>query len=97
MLRIFLLVIVLALPLRADAAATSVPLLLGNAEAKPGSTVMAGLHLKMDPHWHTYWRNPGESGEPTRVTWELPAGITAGDIQWPVPEKLEWVGLITYG
>jgi thiol:disulfide interchange protein/DsbC/DsbD-like thiol-disulfide interchange protein len=50
----------------------------------------------MAPGWHIYWKNSGASGIPTAVTWDLPAGITAGEIQWPVPEKLPPDDLTTY-
>ena len=78
-------------------AKTKVDLLVESAEAKPGTTVMVGLHLRMPDHWHTYWQNPGDSGDSTKMTWEnLPEGITAGAIQWPVPEKVEWLEMFTY-
>ena len=78
-------------------AKTKVDLLVEPAEAKPGTTVMVGLHLRMPDHWHTYWQNPGDSGDSTKMTWEnLPEGITVGSIQWPVPEKVEWLEMFTY-
>ena len=77
-------------------AATQAKLLLEAESARPGDTVMAGLQLKMEPKWHTYWANPGDSGDSTKVDWLLPQGIKAGWIQWPVPEKLNTVDLITY-
>lgn len=64
--------------------------------AKPGSTMLAGVRLQMDPGWHTYWKNPGDSGGPTKIEWQLPPGVTAGEIQWPLPEKLTMEGLTTY-
>jgi thiol:disulfide interchange protein len=75
---------------------TKATLYLSEAVAKPGSTVTAALHLKMDQGWHTYWKNPGDSGKATKIVWDLPPGITAGEIQWPVPEKDEMDGLFTY-
>lgn len=45
-----------------------------------------GVRLRHAEHWHTYWRNPGDSGLPTRIEWELPAGYVASDIVWPAPE-----------
>lgn len=72
---------------RANAAATKVELLLDKDSAKPGDTVLAGVRLTMAPRWHTYWRNGGDVGFPTKIVWELPAGVTAGEIQWPVPGK----------
>jgi thiol:disulfide interchange protein DsbD len=50
----------------------------------------------MEPPWHTYWRNPGASGIPTAVQWQLPPGVTAGSLQWPAPEKLPDDDLTTY-
>lgn len=65
--------------------------------ADPGKTVWLGLQIKHQPEWHTYWKNPGESGLPTMLTWTLPPGVVAGDIAWPVPKKL-WTGtLLNYG
>jgi len=74
------------------AAHTQARLVLDVSTAKPGDTVMAGIHFHMDPGWHTYWRNPGqEGGLPPTITWQLPSGVTAGKIQWPVPDKLKSV------
>jgi thiol:disulfide interchange protein DsbD len=53
----------------------------------PGSTVYVALRQKIQPGWHTYWRNPGDAGDATRIVWTLPSGWTAGDIVWPTPEK----------
>jgi DsbC/DsbD-like thiol-disulfide interchange protein len=55
--------------------------------AAPGQTVWLGLLLDHAPKWHTYWKNPGDSGLPTELQWTLPAGVTAGPIQWPTPTK----------
>ncbi|WP_296510496.1 thioredoxin family protein [Rhodoferax sp.] len=54
----------------------------------PGGTLWLGLRLQHQPHWHTYWKNPGDSGLPTQLQWTLPAGLSAGDIAWPVPQKI---------
>jgi hypothetical protein len=51
----------------------------------------------MEHEWHTYWQNPGDSGLPTKITWKLPEGITAGPIQWPAPLALAAGPLINYG
>lgn len=79
------------------AAHTKVTLLLDAATAKPGSTVLVGVQLEMEPGWHTYWKNPGESGDATKMTWSLPPGITAGEIQWPLPKKIPPADVTTYG
>lgn len=80
----------------ADAAATRATLLLSAGTAKPGDTITAAVRLDMSPGWHTYWKNGGDSGAPTKIDWQLPAGVTAGEIQWPVPEKYAAEGLTTY-
>jgi thiol:disulfide interchange protein DsbD len=77
-------------------ARTQVQLLLSHDSARAGETMMAGVQFTMRPRWHIYWRNPGESGIPTGIEWTLPKGVTAGDIQWPVPEKALFTGLTTY-
>jgi len=79
-----------------EAAHTRARLVLEHAEVRPGDTVWAGVHLQMDPEWHTYWRNPGASGMATKIAWELPEGITAGPICWPPPEKYGEGELTTY-
>jgi thiol:disulfide interchange protein DsbD len=64
-----------------------VELVSQEAGATPGSTVFVALRQKIQPGWHTYWRNPGDAGDATRIAWTLPPGWTAGDIVWPTPEK----------
>src|SRR5947208_7993887 len=53
----------------------------------PGKPFTAGLCLRMEPGWHTYWQYSGDSGMPTHIEWQLPPGFKAGEIQWPIPEK----------
>ncbi|MEN9575726.1 MAG: Thiol:disulfide interchange protein DsbD [Verrucomicrobiota bacterium] len=81
---------------QADAAATKAELLLVQDTAQPGATVLAGVRLTMAPRWHTYWRFGGDVGFPTKIVWELPTGITAGEIQWPVPGKYFANALTSY-
>jgi thiol:disulfide interchange protein/DsbC/DsbD-like thiol-disulfide interchange protein len=63
---------------------------------RAGESTMVGVRLEMNEGWHTYWVNPGESGGATEVKWELPAGMTVGALQWPVPEEYEVAGIVTY-
>jgi thiol:disulfide interchange protein/DsbC/DsbD-like thiol-disulfide interchange protein len=63
----------------------------------PGQPFWVLLRQDIRPGWHTYWRNPGDSGAPTEVEWELPAGFTAGDIQWPLPERIAYGPLMNFG
>jgi thiol:disulfide interchange protein len=61
------------------------------------NTVWVGLQLAHQPEWHTYWKNSGDSGLPTQLTWTLPVGVMAGDIAWPAPKKIRIGSLINYG
>lgn len=81
----------------AQAAHTQVRLLLSANPARPGDTIWAGIDLTMNPGWHTYWKNSGDSGIPTQIKWQLPTGIVAGEIQWPLPKKLPPIEVTTYG
>lgn len=65
-----------------------VQLLAEPAAIVPGEPFTVGIKLSMKEHWHTYWRNPGDSGEPTHVTWKLPQGFVAGDLEWPAPSLI---------
>ncbi|HEY1743464.1 MAG TPA: thioredoxin family protein [Granulicella sp.] len=62
-----------------------------------GGQVQAGLVITIEEHWHVYWINAGDSGEPPRITWTLPAGITAGPMQFPPPSQLPLGPLMDFG
>jgi thiol:disulfide interchange protein/DsbC/DsbD-like thiol-disulfide interchange protein len=62
-----------------------------------GGTVQAGLVMSIEEHWHVYWFNAGDSGEPPLVKWTLPPGITAGPMQFPAPQRLPLGPLMDYG
>lgn len=64
---------------------------------EPGRPLSIGLHFKMAPEWHTYWRNPGDAGLPIRIQWRLPEGFSAGDTAWPRPERFATGPLVSYG
>ena len=95
-LRIVTVVLLGPLGIPARAAHTEARLVLAAETARPGESVMAAIHLHMVKDWHTYWRNSGQSGLPTTVDWQLPKGVTAGDLQWPVPKKLPEPEQTTY-
>jgi thiol:disulfide interchange protein/DsbC/DsbD-like thiol-disulfide interchange protein len=63
----------------------------------PGKPFWLGLQLTHAPHWHTYWKNPGDSGLPTTFNWTLPEGVAAGDIDWPTPKRLAVGPLLNFG
>jgi DsbC/DsbD-like thiol-disulfide interchange protein len=56
-----------------------------------------GLHFQLEKGWHIYWVNPGDSGEPPRVTWQLPAGLTTGAMEWPTPRRLGTSSIVDFG
>jgi thiol:disulfide interchange protein DsbD len=107
-LRALVLLIVLLLASRSDPRATPtespdqtghtrLSLVADVREINPGRPFTVGVVLRMDKGWHTYWRNPGESGLPTELTWTLPPGFTAGAPAWPLPEKkVEEGDLLTF-
>lgn len=64
---------------------------------RAGQPFWVGVRLRMAEHWHTYWRNPGDSGLATEIRWALPEGFTAGPIVWPVPERIPVAHLVNYG
>lgn len=107
MIRPLALVILLtALLAPATAAAASPPvqtdhlqsrLVAETTAAVPGSRLTLGLLLEHDPHWHTYWRNPGDSGLPTELELTLPEGVVAEPIAWPHPERFELSGITNFG
>ncbi|WP_417470917.1 protein-disulfide reductase DsbD family protein [Maricaulis sp.] len=58
------------------------------AVVAPGESFHIGLRQVMPEGWHTYWRNPGDNGLPTEVRWDVPAGVSIGEIEWPAPEEM---------
>lgn len=64
---------------------------------QPGTPFTVAVWFQLEPGWHNYWRNPGDSGIPTTVSWQLPEGFQAGPVQWPIPHRIEAVTLTDYG
>ncbi len=100
--RFLLALFCLALPAAAPARAQQGPyvqatLISEVSAAKPGEAITLGVLMKIHPGWHTYWRNPGDSGIPAALAWKLPEGFAAGEIQWPVPERQPAGPLMNYG
>jgi thiol:disulfide interchange protein len=84
---------------RADVASphAAITLIAETRGAAPGSTLWVAVVQTLDKGWHTYWRNPGDAGEPTTIRWTLPAGWRAGDIAWPAPNRLPVGPIMNYG
>lgn len=64
---------------------------------QPGQRFSMAVQLQPDEGWHTYWINPGDSGLATSIRWNLPEGLEAAGIQWPVPQLLRVGHLANYG
>ena len=79
------------------AAHVSVELVSLSGAIQPGASLPAGLHFVLDKGWHVYWVNAGDSGEPPRIQWKLPAGITASPMQFPAPARLPLGPLMDFG
>jgi thiol:disulfide interchange protein len=75
----------------------TVELLPLESSIQPGGSTTVGLHFNLDKGWHVYWVNAGDSGEPPRIKWALPGGITAGDMQYPAPRRLPLGPLMDFG
>jgi thiol:disulfide interchange protein DsbD len=64
----------------------------------PGGSFTVGVLMTMDPGWHTYWKNPGDAGLATQISWNLPDGFVAGPIRWPLPHKyIDSGDVLSYG
>jgi len=80
-----------------DTGKVTASLVSSHDSVAPGQEFYVALRTELDEHWHTYWRNPGDSGEPVQMDWELPQGITAGQINWPLPRTIPTGPIINYG
>lgn len=69
-------------------ARTTVTLVADHDAVAPGQTLDFGLRQRLAPHWHTYWKNPGDAGSPPQLDVRLPPGAEAGAIRWPGPERM---------
>jgi thiol:disulfide interchange protein len=101
----FLAGVILALAMAAPAAAqapgvtrhVAASLIADHQGIAPGETIHVALRQQIQKGWHTYWRNSGDSGEPTRIKWTLPAGWQAGEFTWAAPQRIPVGPLMNYG
>jgi len=100
--RAILLVVALAFSaMRLQAASTPIPhgtleLISENPWITAGRTISLGLRFQLEKGWHIYWSNPGDSGEPPRVKWQLPTGLSAGATEWPAPRRIGSSSVVDY-
>jgi thiol:disulfide interchange protein len=81
----------------ADAPHVHVQLVAPAGELYPGGSNDLGLYFKLESGWHVYWKNAGDSGEPPRIHWTLPDGLTAEPLQFPAPKRLPLGPLMDFG
>ena len=106
-LSVLLLFVSMLLPQSARAASSAsaphirVELVAQDATLTPGRDTQLGLRFELEKGWHIYWSNPGDSGEPPRVRWTLPAGaetpLKIDELRWPVPHRIVAGPLVNYG
>ena len=98
---LLVLVLLTSKPLLAVETATGphirVSLISEDAAVTPGKTHWVGILLEPEHLWHTYWRNPGDSGEPTKVAFKVEKGVKIGDLRWPIPQQISVGHLVNYG
>jgi DsbC/DsbD-like thiol-disulfide interchange protein len=96
----FMLVLILLPEARASAASIphgTVDFVAENQWITPGRQTYVGLNFRLEKGWHIYWINPGDSGQPPQVEWHLPAGLSAGEIEWPAPRRLGTSTIVDFG
>jgi len=105
-LRLFFIIVIVWFATHTAWAAESIEIDTGKVNAQlvtshdviaPGQTFHVALKTRLDDHWHTYWRNPGDSGEPVNISWNLPDTLTPGEIIWPLPMPVPTGPIINYG
>src|SRR5262245_60812389 len=73
-------------------------LLADTTAVEPGKPFRVAVHFRIEPKWHIYWMNPGDSGQPPEVKWKLPEGFAVSDLEWPVPHRFDLPGgIVNYG
>jgi DsbC/DsbD-like thiol-disulfide interchange protein/cytochrome c biogenesis protein CcdA len=81
----------------ADAPHLHIQMIVLPQALSPGDMNDGGLYFKLEPGWHVYWKNAGDSGEPPHIRWTLPQGITASQLQFPAPKRLPLGPLMDFG
>jgi len=99
---LFLPLLLVFTPLPGARAAASIPhgtvdLIAESQWIAPGNQIYIGLNFQLEKGWHIYWVNPGDSGQPPRVEWHIPAGLSAGELEWPAPRRLGTSTIVDFG
>lgn len=76
---------------------TDVQITAERTALSPADEILIATEITLQPHWHIYWKNPGDSGLPVKIKWDMPEGFEIGEIQWPAPDKISYDILVNYG
>lgn len=71
--------------------------LITNLQSSSQESFFVGVRLEMQDGWHTYWENPGDSGNPFNARWSTDAGVIIENVSWPTPQTIPYPPLMTYG
>lgn len=85
------------MPRTMTASHTTIEIVASSPTLEPGADTWVGVRFLLEPGWHIYWRNPGDSGAPPLLLWTTPAGVSLGDVEWPAPERIPYGALVNYG
>lgn len=80
-----------------EASPVKVQLIEENERVAPGETFRILLSFDLDPDWHLYWKNPGDAGMAPTIEWQLPPSLSVVSEEWPIPQKFDHEGLVTFG
>lgn len=98
LIQLFLFLALLSISLAAQTKSNaSAEIVVDSYSLQKTSVIPIGVLINLDKEWHIYWRNPGDSGMPTSIEFDLPDGITISEIKWPAPKAFEYDGLASYG
>jgi thiol:disulfide interchange protein DsbD len=74
-----------------------VELICEHSRLRAGRTALVGIRFVLQPGWHVYWKNPGDSGRPPRVEWDLPDRYSVSELAWPAPRRIPMPPLVMFG
>ncbi len=80
----------------AAAVRTKVDLVNLTPDIRPGEKALIAMRFRCDPHFHIYWKNPGDAGQSPTVEWQEKSGTTVGDFVWPGPKLLDQSGVYNF-
>jgi thiol:disulfide interchange protein/DsbC/DsbD-like thiol-disulfide interchange protein len=80
----------------AAAVRTKVDLVNLTPDIRPGEKALIAMRFRCDPHFHIYWKNPGDAGQSPTVEWQEKSGTSVGSFVWPGPKMLDQSGVYNF-